>query len=204
MIKRNRLIKLFLSYPLIQSKNSIRLKIIEINEWENFIEAVITGKTEEGHSISFFDTNYFLHKTLYEVGEVYDFSVSALAYDIEILKENSFAFKGQEALDWLAKSGQEPTYDGKGNVEPVVFYLNELVAFLPTNKNYPDDIEFQSPIKRIENVKAFGKDFYKINITIFRDPDIEINLFAKTDFFNNTPKVNDAIRGIIWIQGKKE
>lgn len=191
-------------YPFIQSKNSIKLKIIEINEWENLIEAVITGETEDEQTISFFDTKYFLHKESYKIGEIYDFSVFALGYDIEILKENSFSFKGQDAIDWIAKSGQEPTYDEQGNVEPVVFYLNELVAFLPTNDNYPDDVEFQSPIYSIDTIKAFDKDFYKVRITIFRDPDIEIDLYAKADFFDEMPKINDSIRGIIWLQGHKE
>lgn len=190
-------------YPFIQSKNHIRLTITKINEWQNLFEAVITGKTESGDSISFFDTNYFLHKESYVIGEAFDFSVSALGYDIETLKENSFSFKGQEAIDWLAKSGQEPNYDEEGNVDPVVFYLNELVAFLPINENYPDDMQFQSPIKKIKTIQAFDKTFYKISITIFRDPDIEINLYAKKDFFENKPKINDAILGVIWLQGYK-
>lgn len=191
-------------YPYIQSKSSIRLTITEINEWENLSEAVITGETEDKCSISFFDTNYFLHKESYKIGEVHDFSVFALGYDIEILKENSFSFKEQEAIDWLAKSGQEPSYDEEGNIEPVVFYLNELVSFLPINENYPDDRQFQSPIKDIETIQAFDKEFYKIKITIFRDPDIEIDLYARTEFFDKKPQVNDAIRGVIWLQGYKE
>ena len=192
------------AYPCVQSKSSISLKIIKINEWQNLVEAVITGETEDGQSISFFDTKYFFQKESYQIGKMFDFSVFALGYDIEILKENSFSFKGKEALDWLAKSGQEPNYDENDNIEPVVFYLNELVAFLPTNENYPDDVEFQSPIKSVETIQAFDKDFYKINITIYRDPDIEIDLYVKTDFFDKEPQVNDAIRGIIWLQGYKE
>lgn len=196
--------ELISGYPFIQSKNSIRLKITEINEWENLIEAVITGETEGEQTISFFDTEYFLHKESYNIGEKYDFSISALGYDIEILKENSFSFKGRDAIDWLSKSGQEPSYDEKGDVEPVVFYLNELVALLPTDENYPDDVEFQSPINSIKTIQAFDKDFYKVRITIFRDPDIEIDLYVRADFFDEMPKINDAIRGFIWLHGHKE
>lgn len=191
-------------YPYIQSKSSIRLTITEINEWQNLFEAVVIGETEDGHSISFFDTDYYLHKESYQVGEVHDFSVFALGYDIEILKENSFSFEGQEAIEWLAKSGQEPNYDKDGNIEPVVFYLKELVAFLPIDENYPDDRQFQSPIKDIQTIQAFDKEFYKIKITIFRDPDIEIDLYCKKDFFDQKPQVNEAIRGVIWLQGYKE
>ena len=191
-------------YPFVQSKSSIRLKITKINEWQNLFEAVITGETEDGCSISFFDTNYFLHKDSYQIGKTYGFSVFALGYDIETLKENSFSYEGQEAIDWLAKSGQEPSYDENGNIEPVVFIIDKLVAFLPIDENYPDDVEFQSPINSVTKILAFDKEFYKIKITIFRDPDIEIDLYAKSDYFDKEPRVNDAIRGIIWLQGYKE
>ena len=82
-------------YPFIQSKSIIKLKIIEINEWENLIEAVITGETKDKEKISFFDTNYFLNKETYEIGKIYDFSISAMAYAVEILEETSFSFEGQ-------------------------------------------------------------------------------------------------------------
>lgn len=187
-------------YPSVQSKNSIKLKITKIDEWDNFIEAVITGETEDEESITFFDTNYFLHKESYKIGEIYNFTISALGYDVEMLDEKSFSFEGQKAKDWLAKIGREPTYDERGNVEPVVFYLNELVAFLQTG----DDATFQSPIKSVETIRAFDKDFYKFKITILRDPDVEIYLYAKTDFFDRKPGLGDALRGIIWLQGKKD
>lgn len=202
--KKEQTYEVITGYPFVQSKSSIRLKITKINEWQNLAEAVITGETEDGCSISFFDTNYFLQKESYQIGKIYDFSVFALGYDIETLKENSFSFKGQEAIDWLAKSGQEPTYDENGNIEPVVFIIDQLVAFIPTDENYPDDVEFQSPINSIEKIQAFDKEFYKIKITIFRDPDIEIDLYAKTDYFDKEPRVKEAIRGFIWLQGYAE
>ena len=85
-------------------------------------------------------------------------------------------------------------------MDTVVFYLNELVAFLQTG----DDATFQSPIKSVETIRAFDKDFYKFKITILRDPDVEIYLYAKTDFFDRKPGLGDALRGIIWLQGKKD
>ncbi len=191
-------------YPFIQSKSIIKLKIIEINEWENLIEAVITGETKDKEKISFFDTNYFLNKETYEIGKIYDFSISAMAYAVEILEETSFSFEGQNAIDWHAKLGEEPIYDESGNIEPVVIHLDNLVALIQADEDYPDDAEFQSPIKSMKTIRAFDQDFYKFKITVFRDPDIDIDLYAKADFFNRKPKINYPLRGYIWLQGKKE
>jgi hypothetical protein len=198
--KKQQTNELVSAYPFVQSKNLLRLKITKIHEWSNLVEAVIEGETENEHTISFFDTKYFKNKELYTIGKVYSFAIAALGYDVEILKEKSFSFKGQEAVDWLAKSDNKPTFDAQGNVEPVVFDLSQLVAYLPRTE-YPDDAEFQSPINKIETIRAFDKEYYKINITIFRDPDICIDLYTKINFFECKPEINDPVRGVLWLQG---
>jgi hypothetical protein len=188
------------AYPFVQNDNFITLKITEIHEWDNLVESVIEGETEDGRMLSFFDTKYFKNKELYQVGKTYLFSIAALGYNLEILKEKTFSFEGQKAVDWLAKIGNKPDYDEQGNVKPVVFDLSNLVSFFPRT-DYSDDAEFQSPINSIETVNAFDNEFYVINITVFRDPDVCIDLYAKTSFFNHKPNINEPLRGVIWLQG---
>jgi hypothetical protein len=187
-------------YPFVRNGKKIALKITEIKEWDNKYEAVIVTETVDEYTISFFDTKYYKNKGKYKIGKTYTFVVAALAYNVEILKEKSFAFEGQKAVDWLAKIGNHPTYDAQGNVEPVVFDLSNLVTYLPRTE-YPDDAEFQSPINRIETVRAFDNEFYKFNITIFRNPDICIDLYAKISFFECKPEINEPLRGVLWLQG---
>jgi len=188
------------AYPFVQTEKTVKLKITAIHEWENLVEAVIECETENGQTISLFDTKYFKNKELYKVGTICSFAVAALGYNVEILKNRSFTFEGQQAVDFLSKMGKEPDYDDKGNIEPVKFDLSNLVAFLPRTE-YPDDAEFQSPINSIETVKAFDNMYYKFNITIFRDPDVCIDLYAKTSFFEEKPEVGEPLRGILWMQG---
>ena len=71
------------------------------------------------------------------------------------------------------------------------------------NKECPDDAEFLSQISSIETIRAFDKDFYKFKIMLLRFPEIEINLYAKTDFFDQKPKVGDLLTGFMWLQGEK-
>jgi hypothetical protein len=186
--------------PIVRNGKKIKLRITDIKEWSNGVEAVIEGETESEHTISFFDTQYFKNKNKYKIGRIYAFTISALSYNVGILQEKSFSFEGQKAVDLLAKIHKQPTYDALGNIEPVVFDLSNLVTYLPRNE-YPDDAEFQSPINDVEVVNAFDNEFYKFNITIFRDPDICIDLYAKTRFFEQRPKINEPLRGVLWIQG---
>lgn len=188
-------------YPFIKNGDNMKLKIIEIKEWPNKYEAVIVTETEDEREISFFDTKYYKNKNLYQIGKFYTFSISALGYNIEKLKDKTFSFEGQKAVDWLAKIGKEANLDSLGNVEPVTFDLSNLVSFLPKNNEFPDDAEFQSPIYKIENIDAFQTKLYKLNIQIYRDPDIFVNLFAKQEFFEEKPTTNDSVRGFLWLQG---
>jgi hypothetical protein len=187
-------------YPFVREGTKMELKITEIIEWDNKYEAVIIAETVDEHTLSFFDAKYYKNKDKYKVGGTYTFAIAALGYNVKILNEKSFSFEGEKAIDWLTKIGRQPTLDAMGNVEPVVFDLSKLVTYLPRTE-YPDDAEFQSPINRIETVEAFDDEFYKLNITIFRDPDICINLYAKTSFFERKPQINDPVRGILWLQG---
>jgi hypothetical protein len=187
-------------FPFVRDSTKLELKIVEIKEWDNKYEAVIVAETADEHTVSFFDTKYYKNKDKYKIGKIYTFYIAALSYNVEILKEKSFSFEGQKAVDWLAKIGKQPTFDAMGNVEPVIFDLSNLVTYLPRTE-YPDDAEFQSPINGIETVRAFDDEFYKLNITIFRDPDICIDLYAKTSFFEQKPQIDEPLRGVLWMQG---
>jgi hypothetical protein len=188
------------AYPAVRNGKKIELKITCIKEWPNGVEAIIEGETENEYTISFFDTQYFKNKDRYKIGKTYVFAFSALAYSAEELPEKSFSFEGQQAIDWLAKIGNKPDYDKKGNVQPVVFDMTKTVAFLP-HTEYPDDAEFQSPVSEVKEVDFWGTQLYKLRICIFRDPDICIDLYAKTSFFEHKPEINDPVRGLLWLQG---
>jgi len=191
-------------YPFVRVGEKLQLKITEIKEWNNKYEAVIVAETKDEQTISFFDTKYYKNKEKYKIGNYYTFIVSALGYNIEILKDKSFSFEGQKAVDWLAKIGKEPTLDNEGQIEPVVFDLSNLVSYLPRHDDFPDDAEFQSPISSVEKVSAFQTDFYKFKIQLIRDPDVFVDLYAKESFFERKPTNEDSLRGVIWLQGYLE
>ena len=189
------------SYPFVRVGERFLLKITEIKEWDNKYEAVIVAETKDEQIISFFDTKYYKYKEKYQIGNYYTFIVSALGYNVEFLKEKSFSLEGQQAVDWLAKIREEPSFDNKGQIEPVVFDLSNLVAYLPRHDDDPDDAEFQSPIINVEKLSAFQTDFHKFKIYLFRDPDIVVNLYTKESFFERKPTNEDSLRGVIWLQG---
>jgi len=181
------------------------VKLTEIHEWGNGVEATLEGEICNGeHHIAFFDTRYVSHKGKYEIGKSYKFRLSAFAAECEILEERTFKMEGQEAADFRKKIGEEPEHDENGKIKPVEFDMSQAVAFFQHSVAYPHVAEFQSPASGISVLKKWEREYYSINITIAHDEDDDgvcIPLIAKKTFFKTSLKEEDPIRGIIFLQG---
>jgi hypothetical protein len=187
-------------YPVIADGAYYEVEIDTIYEWENGIEATIYGYIED-FPIGFFMADYFLYKTDIVKGKRFGFKLGMIAYDCEEVIEKSFQFEGQQAIDYLTKIGDKPKYDTQGNVEPVVFNLENLAAFLQTNSKYPDDVSFQSPIQHCNETESLGTSFYKFRIIAHHHPDITLPLYVKKSLVNFQPQASMSIRGVGWVQG---
>jgi len=188
-------------YPYLQGK-SITVRIEEVLEWDNQIEATIVCSLGD-FEFAFFATDYYANKRAYCVGDTVSIDIAALGCKVEEA-ERGFSFEGQKAIDWLAKIGEKPKYDESGNVEPINFSTEKLVAFFNSDDKCPDEAQFQSPISDIVSESLLGIDFYKGTISIHRDEDnnaVDVPLYFRKDF---CPSVNDndPISGWLWLVGK--
>lgn len=192
-------------YPLLDPVERVKAKITDMSEWKNMIEATITCEVDcddedfGSLEISFFATDYAWNKSKYIVGEYLYLDLAALAYSAKEAIRH-FSFKGQQAIDYLAKSGREPEYDENGNVKPVEFSTEILVAFMNTDDDFPDDFEFHSPIRNVEKINSVGVDLYRCEMLFMHDPDRPLALYFKREFI---PKTEDGmpISGWLWLQG---
>lgn len=184
----------------------VAVRLTAIHEWAAGVEATLEGEVlgEAARQIAFFDTRYAMNKGVYELGRTYKFRLSAFAYSADVLppEEREFRFEGQKAVDYRQRIGQEQEYDKEGKPKPVIFRLDEMVAYFSKSNAYPDDAEFQSPMFGKRSIPAFGTSFWKMDIAIARDDeDVVIPLIAKKSLFSNPPKTHDPVRGMLWLQG---
>lgn len=188
-------------FPALHGKN-ITVKVTDVLEWDNQVEATIVCAAGN-FEFAFFATDYFANKSAYRIGDTVSVEIAALGFKIEEA-ERSFSFEGQKATDWLAKMGRKPDYDENGNVEPVRFSTENLVAFLNTDDKCPDEAQFQSPVTDLSSESLFGIDFHKGTITIHRDDEnaatVSIPIYFRKEFFP-TVKNTDPLRGWIWLVG---
>lgn len=179
--------------------------ITDVFEWKNCLEAtvkcMVRNEYDEDFEFSFFATDYYANKHRYQVGAKLRINLAASALSSE-QGSLGFEFTGQQAVDFLAKTGRQPTYDDKGNIEPVKFSTAELVAFMPTDDETPDIVGFMSPIKVINtDMVFFDKKISRGEILIHRDPDIKTTLY-----YNAETKIEAGypIMGGLWLSAHLE
>lgn len=176
--------------------------IKKIIEWDNLLEATILCSVGN-FEFAFFSTDYYINKKVYKVGNTFLFEISALGCKVNEAPRG-FSFEGEKALNWYEKNGEDPEYDDDGNVKPISFNTEKLVAFLNTDKKCPDEAQFQSPVENVKVTSIFDIDFKKTNIIMSRGEegnDIKIPLYFRSDFFPNV-KNNDPIQGWLWVTGR--
>ncbi len=182
----------------------VEVKIDKVMEWDNQVEATICCSVGDIR-FAFFAIDYYCNKRKYVVGQTIVIDLAALAMRAKEARR-SFSFEGQQAIDWLAKTGQTPDYDENGNVVPITFSMENLVAFLNTDSKCPDEAEFQSPVGPIEKASVIGVDFYKTMIMIGRrdtedgELAVSVPLYFRQDFFP-TVKEGYPVSGWLWVTG---
>lgn len=190
-------------YPVVRNGLNISLQLCDISEWENGLEAWLTGELSDGRQIVFFDADYAIHKNEYEIGNTYNFVLGALAYFAEEPESKGFSFEGQKAIDFKAKIGEEPEYDEDGNVKPVEFSTANLCAFLQFGSHAPDDAEFISTVDSAKTVNSFNNLFCQFNVIYKSDDSDEIKIptYVQKNDKNKELEKAEQIQGVLWVVG---
>ena len=177
-----------------------KLTIKKVAEWDSQVEAVVYAETEE-MPIAFYATDYYTNKKRYVPGVELDIELAASAYKI-VEGERETVLDAETSARMRSDMGIEPEYDKDGNVLPMILSNEKLVAYLPHNEEFPDDAEFASSIKSVEQVSLFGIDFIKAEISICHEPEeTYVPLYFKKEYLPDARK-GTLVRGFLWMQGK--
>ena len=177
-----------------------KLNIKKVAEWDSQVEAVVYAETEE-MPIAFYATDYYTNKNKYVPGAVLNIELAGSAYKI-VEGESETVLDAETSARMRSDMGIEPEYDKDGNVLPMILNNEKLVAYLPHNEEFPDDAEFASSIKSVEQVSLFGIDFIKAEISICHEPEeTYVPLYFKKEYLPDAKK-GTLVRGFLWMQGK--
>lgn len=190
-------------YPYLKGRCHV-VQIEKVVEWDNLIEATVYASIGE-FSFAFFATDYHMHRARYVAGQQLAIELSALGLHIKEA-ERGFALEGQEAVEWLAKIGEEPELDEEGNVRPIRFDKSQLVGYFNHYESTPDEGEFSSPATQILPRQLLGVDCWECSIILCREEvgveaDVALPLYFRKDFFPNITEA-DPLTGWLWLSGR--
>lgn len=187
-------------YPYLKG-TPIEVEIVDILEWDNKLEATVKCRyshDDEYFNFHFFATDYYFNKEYYKIGAKVEISLAASSGNAKEASKG-FTFEGQRAIDFLAKIGKEPTYNENGELEPVRFNTENLVAYLPNDDKCPDMAEFQSPTRDLYYDSFYNNSINRCSIRLHNDPDLEVPLYFNDGF---EPKKGEPIMGCLWLSGR--
>ena len=179
-------------YPTFSTWLHVQIKVSEVREDENELEAYIVWEIVTTHEIKrdilFVATDYILNKEFYKVWNTIDILLVATPVTFKIAPE-SFEVNYDEEM--LGALGIEAKYDENGNLEPVKFYNHSLTYIVPTEES---DIVYECMLD-IESIEEFEFDSIKIkkllvSVNLGQEDDDDTNIIT-FPLYANSEKFSD-------------
>ena len=174
-------------YPTFSTWLHVQIKISEVREDENELEAYIVWEIVTTHKIKsdilFLATDYVLNKEFYKIWNTIDILLVATPVTFKIAPEYFEVNYDEEMLEAL---GIEAKYDENGNLEPVKFYNHSLTYIVPTEKS---DIVYECmfDIKTLEELTIHTIKIKKLIVSadLWRENDDDSNIITFPVYLNS-------------------
>jgi hypothetical protein len=141
-------------------------------------EGQVRGRTEDGAELSFFDTLFFKNGGDYQVGESYQFALSAFAYSAR-----PYGLRLVKDCDTFVPAD----------------------VLKPARSGGPDDYEFRATVQHVYPMRLDGGTVYRMRVTVARSGQnmVDVALYAAEHVLPSgyRPKPGDEITGRLWLQG---
>jgi hypothetical protein len=141
-------------------------------------EGQIRGRTEDGAEISFFDPLFFKNGGDYQIGESYQFALSAFAYS-------------------LKPFGLKVVHGGEG--------CGSVDVLKPARSGASDDYDFRATVQHVYPMRLDTGTVYRMRVTVARSGQsmVDVALYAAEHVLpaGYRPKPGDEIAGRLWLQG---
>ncbi len=190
------------AYPILKEGLSVELTVSEISLWGNGVEAEVTGVTEDGSSISYFDSYYFRDAGKYEVGDHIRVELGAIAFGMKKAESGSFFIDDPAVIK--AMRGNSPDQD---LLEPIEVRLDGAAMLMPKEGWDSYEYTYHCPVRAIDQAVAFEQNFYRITATLLRgiENGIELDvpvLVSERLMEGDPPIAGDDVEGGLWLHGQ--
>lgn len=166
------------AFPFAAGAITHAVKIEQVASVASGAEGHIRGRTEDGAELSFFDTLFFKNGSVYEVGESYQFALSAFAYSARPF-----------GLRVVKEAGTTVSAD----------------VLKPSRSGASDDYEYRATVQHVYPMRVDTGIVYRMRVTVARcgQSMVDVALYAAEHVLpaGYCPKPGDEITGRLWLQG---
>ena len=179
------------------------LEIMDIKPDEDDLEGVVETVNHNAVTISFFDPLFPCQQHVYANGQKYEFSIAAMAYSLEKVKETTFAITEGPMLDFERQRTLEndPAADVT-KIEKIEFSTAQLRTMMMGENGA--DASFQTVVESVAFFQVEGTELCKMSVVLMHNDEenFEVTLYASEHILKGyRPAVGDSIRGMLWLQG---
>lgn len=226
LVENNGFNELVSAYPFARCGTLFKGKIIDVEIWNNNIEAVVTMEFGKGRDISFFATDYHINKEKYQVGAYCEVRLAAFAYECEVLNTQDLLIPlgDDEAKNFLVELekniGNEFGEDtakksmasvskifGAGLDDEMFLDASNIASLYPVSNDYKDDYRFLCPVQYVRTFEMMGLRMLQVGIFVgnFDVGLLPLPLFVRESMFdgqdNPKPEAGQSVGGVCWLQG---
>ena len=197
------------AYPWVSEGVQHTVRLEQVRLWPNRLEAQIQALigADEEMSITFFDPLFAANRVFYKKDDLCQFILVGFPYAFEIVDPKPIVISDPEQIRRLRSMMHVSDKEQKDSRKPLVFETKGMAAFLPRGDLKPDDYEFQGQVKSVTELhtEILGQRAWRVRTTVVRlsdkDIDIDLCLTEKVLGGHRVPKVDEDVRGILWLQG---
>ncbi len=187
------------AYPFMP-EGCIRDMVVQsVEEWDNGVEAEITGVLDDGAIVTFFDLEYFRNSGQYHEGRRVTVELAALALFAEPTEHKPIVIDDPDRVAEIrAIAGDSRTSDR------IEFRTEGMAILFPAENGQASEYSFTGPVKSVTFDEVGGQTFHRAVITVLRmgdDFDLPV-LIADHTRKGAGPVAGQDFSGLIWMHGR--
>lgn len=217
--------ELWSAYPLFGDGVEVAGRVSRVLMNPNRLEGRLDIELDAGNTLFAFDPLFCLHRALYREGEVYRFSVAALAYAMEPAQHLKHVIDDPDEIrrlyardDWAKKHGSSTKEDEAAalaawapetpeDMEPIRIDMSRMTMLMPSSEGPADDAVYMGEVVTVmpNAVQMLETSFWRVDVVLLQtdeDSTVTVPVYVAEGLFDGDwrPIVGEYVTGTLWLQ----
>lgn len=219
---------LWSAYPVFGEGAELHGMVERVRLYPNHLEGQLEIALSTGSTIFTFDSLFCLNRALYQEGETYQFSVSALAYSMESPGQREHVIDDPEEIRrfhardaWAKVHGHWTKEDESASLaawqpqtpedrKPIHIDMSRMTILMPSSDSPSDNAGYMGKVTSVtpDAVRMLDTNFWRVDVVLILPDDDEENMptaipiYIAENLFEGKwrPSAGEYVTGGLWLQ----